>query len=457
MSTLKVGLMTLTGIIAVVIMSFKVTSNQSGFGEYITYKAITEDASGILPKTSIRVAGIKAGRIEKIELKGNSALITFEVLKRVRIAEDSKLRVKAVGFFGDKYLEIFLGESAKTLKEGSVMVLEHGGGIENLLRDITEVVQDAKKIVKGVGDALIPENQESRLEIILNGAKHIIQDSKQIISTLRGTVTDNREKINSIVDNFEQFSYELAYQVDKANQDSSVNDIKKILSNVQSASESIKEVMNDLKAGRGTVGRLLREDKIIDEVEQTLSGVNKLVGRVNSLQTELNLYLGSDENSGSATDLSLRIVPAPERFYELGISTSEYGRVQEKETTTVTDGGTPVVVTKKEKEKGKYLFNAQIGRRFQNWVVRAGLIETTGGFGIDYVASRWNMKFTSEVFDYRENIGPNVRMGFETQVWNTVYGRVQFEDVFEETKSTTISAGFKFNDSDIKGIIGFFL
>ena len=106
MSELKVGLLALSAMISVVFMSLKITSNQSGFGDYTTYRTIIKDASGIFPKTPIKVAGINAGRIKQIELQDNSALITFEVLNRVKITTGSKLRMKSVGFLGDKYLEM---------------------------------------------------------------------------------------------------------------------------------------------------------------------------------------------------------------------------------------------------------------------------------------------------------------------------------------------------------------
>ena len=68
MNEFKVGLMAIAAMGAIIVMSLKITSNQSGFGDYISYKTIVRDASGIFPKTPIRVAGINAGRIKKIEL-----------------------------------------------------------------------------------------------------------------------------------------------------------------------------------------------------------------------------------------------------------------------------------------------------------------------------------------------------------------------------------------------------
>src|SRR5690606_32495254 len=108
---LKVGLLAIATMVSIVVMSFKITSNQSGFGDYKTYQTVIEDASGIFPKTPIKVAGISAGRIKSIDLDGHKAVIEFEVLEKVKIPVDSKLKIKTVGFLGDKYLEIKIGKS----------------------------------------------------------------------------------------------------------------------------------------------------------------------------------------------------------------------------------------------------------------------------------------------------------------------------------------------------------
>jgi phospholipid/cholesterol/gamma-HCH transport system substrate-binding protein len=103
---LKVGLLTLAAMASVVVMSLKITSNQSGFGDHVAYKTILKDASGIFEKTPIKVAGINAGRIKSIELDGSQALITFEILEKIKVTPSASLKIKSVGLLGDKYIDM---------------------------------------------------------------------------------------------------------------------------------------------------------------------------------------------------------------------------------------------------------------------------------------------------------------------------------------------------------------
>lgn len=456
MNELKVGLLALGTMIAIVIMSLKVTSNQSGFGDYKSYRTIIRDASGIFPKTPIKVAGINAGRIKSIELADNNALITFEVLSRVSVPKDSKLRIKSVGFLGDKYLEIVIGKDPEILEGGGIIIAEEGGGIENLVKDVSEVMTDVKAVVGSVKDALAPTDREAPLKKIMRDVEVLVANTKDATKTMKEILQDNQGKIDTLVSNLEKFSKDIAMQVDKDQPQSAMSDVKKILANVDKMTEDLKNLVADIKAGKGTVGKLLVEDEIADQVQQTLSGVQKLVGKVEDIRTELAVFTGANTDYGAETDLSLKIFPSPERFYLLGLTTSEFGPEKEKRTTTITNGVESTEI-RRERDKDSYRFNIQIGRKVQNWTFRGGLIESSGGLGLDYEKVDWGSRFSMEVFDYRDDIGINLRVATEIQIWNVFYGKVALEDILEEARSATFSAGFRFNDEDLKGLIGFFL
>ena len=58
------------------------------------------DSCGIVSLSNSKLFIKKdSGKIDEIQLQGNTALIIFKVLKRIRITEGSKLRIKTIGCF----------------------------------------------------------------------------------------------------------------------------------------------------------------------------------------------------------------------------------------------------------------------------------------------------------------------------------------------------------------------
>lgn len=455
MNEFKVGLLAIATIIAVVVMSLKVTSNQSGFGQYVTYRTIVKDASGIFPKTPIKVAGINAGRIASIELQGNTALITFEILKQIQVTKNSKLRIKSVGFLGDKYIEIYVGDSVEMLRKFDFIDSEEAAGIENLIKDTSEVLADVKLIVRSMKDSIAPEGKPSPFKTIINDVEILVANTKEVTASLKRITNSNEEKINALMDNLEAFSADLAYQSDKNNSDSAMSDVKEVLANTKKLTGDLEDIVADLKIGKGTLGKMLVEDEIADQVKDTLSSVQKIVGKADALRTELAIFSGVNTVSGADTEASLRIFPSPERFYHLGVSTSELGPDYEKTTVTTTNGVT-VTENRKENVKNTLRFNAQIARRLHDFDFRGGLIESTGGLGVDYRLSAIGTKLSVDTFDYKKGKGANVRFAAETQLWNVFYGRVSSNDSFRKDRSGIFAAGLRFNDEDLKGLLGFF-
>ncbi len=455
MNEFKVGLLAIATIVAIVFMSFKITSNQSGFGSYVTYRTIVKDASGIFPKTPIKVAGISAGRISSIELQGNTALITFEILKQIKITKNSKLRIKSVGFLGDKYLEIYIGDSPDLLAKMDFIDSEEAAGMETLIKDASEVLTDVKDIVKALKESLAPDGQVSPFKKILADVQELVENTKEATLTLRNVVDGNEKKFNALVENLESFSYELAYQADKGNSDSVMAEIKDVLANTKKITQDLSSIVADVKLGKGSVGKLLVEDEIADQVKNTLSSVQKLVGKADALRTELSVFTGANTEGIAESEVALRIFPSPERYYHLGIASSEFGPNKETITERTVNGAT-TYENKKERDKDTFRFNLQVGRRVQDWGFRGGLIESSGGLAVDYYWQDFGTRFSLEAFDYDKDKGPNIRFITDLQIWNILYGRAAANKIGNKDRNATVQAGLRFNDEDLKGLMGFF-
>ena len=458
MNELKVGLLAIASIIMVVYMSFRITSQQSGFGTYVPYRTIIDDASGIFPKTPIRVAGITAGRIKSIELQANAALITFEVLEKVKVTEGSQLVVKTVGFLGDKYLEIRINEKSDSRMEADTLI-ESGMGrsLDDLTRDTSKILDDVKEIVHAIKDAVSPEDGRRPLTDLFDDTQDLLTNVKAVSESLRKAIDDNSPKIGNLVDNLNKFAQDLRYQLDKDEKDNVLTDIKSVLAEADKVMANLNDMVADMKKGKGTIGKLIVEDEIADEVKETISGVKKIVDKVRAVRTELALSTGVNTNGEAETLAGLRIFPSPERFYVLGLSTSKIGVIKERETTTTVNGGSETVQNTKVVDKNTYRFNVQIGRKIHDWSFRAGLIESTGGVGVDYEIPRWRTLFGVEAFDFHNGDGVNLRLSSEAHIWNVFYGRVSGNNITRESRSATISIGLRFLDEDLKGLLGFFL
>jgi phospholipid/cholesterol/gamma-HCH transport system substrate-binding protein len=291
--------------------------------------------------------------------------------------------------------------------------------------------------------------------------KSIITNINDMAESLKRMSTGNEDKINQIIADIEQLSSQLAYETDRSQKDSFANDLTKvgpILDKVDSAMGDLKIIMADMREGKGTVGKLLRDEAVVDQVSQTLSSVNRLVNRINNIEADVSLFTGMNTNGGSVTQFNLDIFPAPERFFRIGVVNQDFGTHVEDETTTYTstNGGAESRTRTRKIDDSAYKFNLQIGRRIQRFGVRAGLIESKGGVGLDYHFPDWGVRTGLEVFDYQENVGPQVRLIGEVKLWNVLFTRITGEDLASSygQRAATLSVGLRFSDQDLAALLG---
>ncbi|MCY4644691.1 MAG: MlaD family protein [Bacteriovoracales bacterium] len=433
MTEFKVGLLTLAAVGAVVIMSFKITSRQAGFGSYITYKTIVQDAAGIFEKSPIKVAGINAGRIKKIQLHEENALITFEILKEVKVTKGSTIRIKTVGLLGEKYIDILLNKKDdEILPEDSIIAAVETVGFESLSKNLGDILEDMKGIVRNIKYSLEPEKEGDELPL------------QVIVSSLQD-ITEG-----------------LVYELNENNEDSflaGVKRIRPILENIEKITSDFKEIVSRIRQGRGTLGRLIIDEEVVDQVTETLSGVRRLVNKVDSIQTEIQVYTMANSKRDAITDLNINVYPSPGKFYRLGLTSSEFGPEDKKEVRSIVDGGPEQVTSTTERKSDEYRFNAMVGRSIKNWTFRFGFLESSGGIGIDYRFKPYDIGLNMDIFDYRESIGPQLRLSLNTRFWNIFYGKISGEDLLanEDKRSLSIGAGLRFTDEDLKGLVGLFL
>lgn len=461
LNEIKVGFLTLLAIASLALVSIKLTQNSSGFGSFNEYKTVMDDASGIQPKTTIKVAGINAGRIKAIKLQGNKALVIFEIKDEIPVTTSAKMTVKSVGFLGDKFLDFFPGDpNGERLPAGSTVESSGSAGLEDLASNAGEIMNEVRGIVKSIKESLEDEDRKNILKQIVQNIKKVTEDAKKITASIKDVTYGDNSSLKRIIKNIEQTSEQLAFETDSTEQGSFMNKLQRvdpILKSANKAMDDLKVMIADVKAGKGTIGRLMRDEEVVDQVSETLSSVNRLVNRINNLEADIALFTGLNSDNGNHTQFDVDIFPAPERFFRLGFAQNDFGPDDATETeVTNTLGSTTTFQTTRVVEKNKLKFNLQIGRVIQRFGIRAGLIESTGGLGLDYHFPDYGSRLTMEVFDYQEDIGPNVRLTMEVRMWNVFYMRLSGEDLVSKNnaQTATLSAGLRFTDEDLSSFIG---
>lgn len=100
-----IGVIGLTVIGLIMLAAFK-AQDLPLIGGGTKYSAQFSEAGGLKPNDEIRVAGVRVGKVDSIELDGNQVKVGFKIREKVNFGENSGAGVRVKTLLGDMFLEL---------------------------------------------------------------------------------------------------------------------------------------------------------------------------------------------------------------------------------------------------------------------------------------------------------------------------------------------------------------
>lgn len=476
---LKVGVFAIIVVLILSYMTFKVGSLPFTWDKGYRLYASFSDIKGLDEKSRIKIAGVDSGTVEEIRLKEGKAELTLLIEPDVKIYSDAGVILRMSGLLGDRYLALSPGTPQNPL-------LKDGDTINNVTpsADIDELTNELKSAATDIGDMAdifkdIFGDAERKslaetihnLEAATKGLEEIIQeDRRPLNNTLRSLEKFSKalgEKGPGLVDDLSRLSKSLGDKgpalVDDlgktANELSALieenrNTIKEGIENIRSAAKSADNIARKIDNGEGTLGKLLADDKLYDSISKVAEGAGKTLDAVERLRTFMDFrteYNSQDEEWKGNFNLTLQ--PNKDKYYILGLVQDLRGSV---ETTTTTLNG--VAITE-ETVESKLEFNAQYARRFDNLVLRIGMIESTFGMGADYLFPNKKGMVSVNLWDFNaeevDSESAHAKIGVDYNVFKHLFVSGGIDNFLNENRrGIYIGGGIKFEDEDFKYILG---
>jgi len=214
--------------------------------------------------------------------------------------------------------------------------------------------------------------------------------------------------------------------------------------------DSIKRIVENIEKGKGTVGKLLGEDELYQTASQSLKSIKETARKAEDVFAkfqQVRTFLGYNGEYNFEEEKLwhrgyLRIEPAPDKYYLLGVS--KLGTSEDEEEAEELD----------EEERYELKFDLLLARRFKEKItLRAGVIESEGGAGIDYELAKRKIRFSLEGrgSDYSDPFF--LRFRLEYRIWKNCFFTAGVEDILDEPGALA-GIRLEYEDNDIKYLIG---
>ena len=156
-----------------------------------------------------------------------------------------------------------------------------------------------------------------------------------------------------------------------------------------------------------------------------------------------------DEVGDTKSSVGILIQPGLDRYYYIGVITDPAGVIQKTNTVTSVNGGPETSVDETKTYKTETKFTALFAKNIYDFTFKGGLIESTGGIGIDY--SPFNRRFMAsvEAFDFEEL---QLRSSLTYKTRFGLYFMAGYNDILDNRGAQSVygGAGLFLTNDDLK-------
>ena len=498
-AALKVGITTLV-ILALSFLAFRFV--QKGVGERggpVVY-GLFKDATGLVEKSRVQVAGLIIGQILDRSLQGSYARVSIRLKPGVELWSNAVIYKKSASLLGEFYLEIDPGtpESPDPLS-GQIVKnqrLKDGDQVINVVEAITtsdilyqvnetlpvvrDILRDVQRLTQGPIQDIAREVQ-SGVAKNSDAINKLLAHIDQIAVDVRGVTSGKaRDDVQASLANVRQITDGLKDLLGKGEGEVSATgqklrgNLDKLEGAINSLSATLTDVQavtSDVRKGKGNIGRLLVDDTIVNNVEQVTTDASELLRGIGQLQTVVGLrseyYIRANEFKNI---VEVRLQTRPDKYYQIElIDDPRLTRSYSRSYVTTDDPSRPLS-TASETTTLSRTFKAsfQFAKRIfldPKWFIltlRYGIKESTGGIGADMDLFKERLTVKVDLFDFRSNVWPRLRFHAAVQFYRNLFVLAGVDDVINNRppggfgatgRDYYVGGQLMFNDEDLKALL----
>jgi phospholipid/cholesterol/gamma-HCH transport system substrate-binding protein len=243
------------------------------------YAVIFPNVGSLEVGDPVSVSGVPKGKVEKIELHRGDVMVGFNLTNDVVLKKDAKFTVMNVGLMGERFIAVETGYSDTLLDLSRPIRGYYDTGIPEVMGRMGEMIFQVKCLAENLEAVVGTKSSQDALIAVIKNLKEITDKTNSLLdrnqkkfdqtmsdlshtsAELKKMVGDNKTKLQSTVDNFSSASEKL----------------DNITTTLDSLSSSLKKLSSRIETGEGTLGQLLNDTTLYDQIKKTTQNVDSLI------------------------------------------------------------------------------------------------------------------------------------------------------------------------------------
>lgn len=359
----KVGFFVLLGLVVTGIVIFMIGDERRMFQSKLEYQAVFHNVQGLKRGAPVRMGGVDVGTVSRVGYGTNAndanLYVHFDVVESDarRLRADSVASIEDKGLLGDKMIVIAPGSPDKAqIPAGGTVPSKEGQDMSAMISKVTKIGNSAERVMGNLekttdtladkdfndnvrssahslsnvldtldkGDGYIPrllrdQKEADKLSHAVSNLDHATAELDRTLANVNSIVARVQqgpgfaheivygESGSKTLEHFGDAAEELAVTLRGVRQGNGVarsliygdDNSQQIMGNLNAASRDLRAIVSDARAGKGTIGALLVDPSVYEDIKVLLGNVQ----RNQVLRSLVRYSIKRDEKEGGGADV----------------------------------------------------------------------------------------------------------------------------------------------------------
>jgi phospholipid/cholesterol/gamma-HCH transport system substrate-binding protein len=298
----KVGLFVVIGLVILGVLLIQFSKGTSFFKPTYQLRLHAVNVGGLKVRAGVLMSGVQIGTVSDIKLApdGKSVTMMLRIYSEYEIHKDARFVIEQSGFLGDNYVAILPTENKADVfknydeaEADSPFNLQEtaraAGGfllrMDNTVNTLSNTIADVRRFVLNEKTLTNLAATLGSFQLISSNVLTVSEHALTAVDNVNGLVQTNSPSVALAVSNLVFFTEE----VDRFSKGlSSMLDTNSIglnaaIKNIESSTAVLKTLADDLQAGKGPAGTLLKNEQLSADVSQIAYNLNIATSNLNRL------------------------------------------------------------------------------------------------------------------------------------------------------------------------------
>lgn len=239
----------------------------------------------------VRMAGVKIGEVEKTRLSGGRrAEAVLRISPDYKIKSDATATIVMAGLIGTNYIGIDLGtDAAEDLRDGAEIKTKATPDLNSVMSQIGDLGKKIEGAIGGLSGSLSGDGK---------GGPGIVQKVDQLVTENRENIQKTSANIQSVTDKINKGDGTLGKLINDSKLHdelvATLSDIKKGAAEAKNFMANAQSIVDEVKSGKGTLGTLVFDQKAGDDLKASIATLRSVSDKISRGEGTLGKLLNDD-------------------------------------------------------------------------------------------------------------------------------------------------------------------